>query len=431
MTDLTPEQEAKLLASLKPKVSVEVTNLAGVEPRRQPFLWNPYLPLGSLVIVAGAPGHGKSQLAALMAAMASRGSFYPGDVVEPSRVLMLCAEDRLDTTVVPRLLAVNADVRLIDTINLRTVYPDGLTAKGMIRLPGDAGLVHRWVRDNATARFIVMDPVASFFDRSHSTLFNQDVRDALGPLVAIAETYGTTIVVVLHLNKSESKDFSGRIAESHGFQALARSIMALGPDPDDPQGDRGSKKVLAVTKANLVKPGTYSLRCEVRSVELSQFTPPIETSELALIGKCDVTADDLLAPGAERSTRIEAGSWLAEFLDGGWRKVSDVRKAAISDGFSWRMMERVRTSQGFQRAKQQGVKHGPWWIGAPEAHARDLPPASGGVGDLGGLEGGQGSQGSQDRPRQGEDPRAQGNGKGDLDAYREWERRKLGERDDD
>jgi ABC-type thiamine transport system ATPase subunit len=47
---------------------------------KQPFLWWPYLPLGRVVIVAGAPGHGKSPFAALIAGMATRGQLYPGDV---------------------------------------------------------------------------------------------------------------------------------------------------------------------------------------------------------------------------------------------------------------------------------------------------------------------------------------------------------------
>jgi hypothetical protein len=93
-----------------------------------------------------------------------------------------------------------------------------------------------------TARLVVMDPVASFFDRSHSTVSNQDVRDAFEPMVAIAQTYGIVIVIILHLNKNESRDFASRIAESHGFQALARSVLALGPDPDDPDGARGARR---------------------------------------------------------------------------------------------------------------------------------------------------------------------------------------------
>jgi hypothetical protein len=314
MTDIDRETRRKIEAVLQPTRSIEPKNLADVEPRNARFLWYPYLPLGKLVIVAGAPGNGKSQLAALIAGMATRGALYPGDVSEPSRVLMLCAEDDLEDTVVPRLMAVNADLRLVDTINVMTDYPDGLTGRGMIKIPGDVSSVHKWAKTHVNARLVVMDPVASFFDREHNALMNQDVRDALGPLVAIAESYGVTIVIILHLNKSESRDFAARIAESHGFQALARSVLALGPDPDDPDGSRGSQKVLVVTKANLVKPGTYGLRCEVRSVTLPTYTPPIETSELVMTGKCDISADDLLMPAGERSTRNECVEWLAEFV---------------------------------------------------------------------------------------------------------------------
>src|SRR4051794_18451944 len=279
MSPVSKEWQDKIKAKAQPKRSVVLTNLAGITPRQTAWVWWPYLPLGKVVIVAGAPGHGKSQLAALIAGMATRASL-PGDVTDPSRVLMLCAEDDLDTTIVPRLMAVNADLRLVDTINVVTEYPNGLTGKGLIRVPGDVDAMHAWARDNLTARLIVMDPVASFFGREHNTLFNQDVREALGPVVAVAEAYGVTIVVILHLNKSESKDMANRIAESHGFQALARSVLALGPDPDDPLREKGSRRVLAMTKANLVKPGAYSLLCEVRSATLNTLTPPIETSEL-------------------------------------------------------------------------------------------------------------------------------------------------------
>ena len=452
--ELTPEQRRRIAAVLKPKRGLQRISLAGIEPRRQPFLWWPYLPLGKVVIVAGAPGHGKSQFTALIASMASRGTLYPGDVLEPSRSLLLCAEDDLATTVVPRLLAVNADLRMVETINVVMEYPSGLTATGLIRLPGDAEAIHAWAREYVDARLVVLDPVASFFDREHNTLFNQDIRDALAPLVAIAEGYGITIVVILHLNKSESKDFANRIAESHGFQALARSVMAIGPDPDDPQRERGAKKILAVTKANLVKPGTYSMRCEIRSVVLPGYAEPIETSELALLGKCDVSADDLLMGAGERETRMEAAEWLADFMDGGWRKVADVRKAATSDGFSWRTIQRIRKDSGYQREKEGDTPHGVWWMGAPNAgpRARDVHLGTGGVapldqgdqsnglgnvdglGDVGGVGGSKDARppvpSDESRARAREDKPLDDPGF-DLDEYRKWEQRKLGERDDE
>jgi putative DNA primase/helicase len=259
--------------------------------------------------------------------------------------------------------------------------------------------------------------------------------------------YGVTTIIILHLNKSESRDFAAKIAESHGFQALARSVMALGPDPDDPDGQRGSRKVLAVTKANLVKPGSFSMRCEVRSVTLPTFTPPIETSELVLTGKCDVSADDLLMPTAERTTRNEASEWLAEFVGDRWVKVGDVKKAALSDGWSWRTIERLRKEHGYQKVKEPGVQYGPWWMAAAGISIKTLArecPGTGGVEDVVGLEGqdtqdrqGQDRQETQDRPYTGTSREGSWLENGhqpdsiDLDEYRKFRDRMLGERDDD
>lgn len=440
--DLTPEQRRRIEALLQPKRTGRVRNASEITPRRAVFLWWPYLPLGKVVIVAGAPGHGKSQLAALITGLATRAALYPGDVREPSRVLLMCAEDDAGDTVVPRLLAVNADLRLVDMLDMVTEYPGGLTSEGMIRLPTDSGLVHDWARAHVDARLVVMDPVASFFERSHSPLFNHDVRDALGPLVAIAGSYGITVVIILHLNKSESRDFMNRIAESHGFQALARSVLALGPDPDDPDGTRGSRKVIAITKANLVKPGTYGLRCEVRSVTLGSFTPPIETSELALIGKCEISGDDLLMPSAERTVRLEAAEWLEQFVGDRWVKVGDVRKAGISDGIHWRLIDKIARERNYKRAKQPGVKHGPWWIGAPTTDlstlARTCDPGTGNLESLESLDGSnpdnQDTQGTQESSYPGDTREGElGNDARpiDLDEYRKWEQRRLGERDDE
>jgi hypothetical protein len=448
--DARPVEAPPMATPAKPTMptpdrEIVVTNLATIEPVQLRFLWWPYLPLGKVVIVAGAPGHGKSQLTALMTAMATRADFYPSDVDDPSRVLIMSAEDDLADTIVPRLLAVNADMSRVDTINVRTTHAGGLTAEGMIRIPGDVPTVYNYVKGHPDTRLVILDPVVSFFGREHSSTINQDVRDALDPLVSVAKAYAVTVVVVLHLNKSESRDFTARVAESHGFQALARCVLALGPDPDDPEGERGSKKVLAVTKANLARAGTHALRCEVRSANIVDSRGrPIATSELALTGKCEISADDLLMPATERTARIEAGDWLAEFVGDRWVLVSEVRKAALSDGIAWRTVTRVREAGGYKRAKQPGVEHGPWWM-ATQDHPGGVP-GPGAVGAVGTL---QGSNDAKDA-RAGDTPTAfldpennSANGangansvKGsknvtDLDEWRRWEQRRLGERDDD
>jgi putative DNA primase/helicase len=433
---LSEEERRKLLAAAKPDRKVIVTNLAGIDPVQLRFLWWPYLPLGKVVIVAGAPGHGKSQLTARMAAMATRADFVPSDVNGPSRVLIMSAEDDLADTIVPRLLAVGADLSRVDTINVRTTYADGLTADGMIRIPGDVPTVYAYVKRYPDTRLVILDPVVSFFGREHSSTVNQDVRDALDPLVAIAKTHAVTVVVVLHLNKSESRDFTARVAESHGFQALARCVLALGPDPDDPDGERGSKKVLAITKANLAGAGTHAFRCEVRAaVAYNNAGHPITTSELALTGKCEISADDLLMPATERTARIEAGEWLDDFVGDRWVLASDVRKAALSDGHHWRTIERVRQAGEFQRAKQPGVAHGPWWI-ARNTTTTPVPP-TGSLGGVAALEGAKPAKDARNQYTPGGDVGKPANGANDaknvtnLDEFRRWEQRRLGERDDD
>jgi len=361
---------------------VVVMSLAHVEPKPLRFLWYPYLPLGKVVIVAGAPGHGKSQLTALMAANATRASFYPSNIDAPSRVLILSAEDDLDDTIVPRLLAVNADLRLVDTINVRTTRA-GLTYDGLIRLPDDVPAVDDYVRARPDTRLVILDPVPSFFGRSHSTTVNQDVRDALDPLVAVARKYGVTVVVILHLNKSESRDFTTRIAESHGFQAVARTVLALAPDPDDIDGERGSRKVLAITKANLVGAGKFAMRAELRGATVHDSNgQPVDTSYLAITGTADIAAEDLLMSATERTARLEAAEWLADFVGDRWVRIGDLRKAATGEGHSWRTICRVRESGAYQRAKQPGIEHGPWWIAS-----QDNPLPVPGTGALGALDG--------------------------------------------
>lgn len=99
---LSDDERRRIQKALPPDRKIIITNMAGIEPAHLRFLWWPYLPLGKVVIVAGAPGHGKSQLTSLMAAMTTRASFYPSDVTEAGRVLIMSAEDDLEDTKIGR-----------------------------------------------------------------------------------------------------------------------------------------------------------------------------------------------------------------------------------------------------------------------------------------------------------------------------------------
>lgn len=362
-----PEPEPMTLAEyVATSTEVVFKTLDDVKPERVRWLWKPYVPLGKVTILAGAPGLGKSQLTALLAANVTRASFWDTDQDEPANAVILSAEDDPADTVVPRLMAANADLRRVEAISVRKTYPGAVTVDGTIKLPGNVGDLARRLADKTKphVRLVVFDPVASFFGRDHSTHSNQDVRDLLDPLVALAAHYGVAIVLVLHLNKSDAKTWAEKIAESHGFQAVARSVLVLAPDPDAEEEDEDVARVLAIPKLNLARAASFALRCKIEgTVVTGHDGEPIDTARIKLLGRVDTPADDLLLPSefGERTARDEAAEFLREQLTDRWLPVAELKARAIKAGVGWRSVERVRRVHT-KRQKEPGVPHGKWWV---------------------------------------------------------------------
>jgi putative DNA primase/helicase len=426
-------------APLKPatgddRVAVVIrANEVRIRPVR--FLWRPWLPLGKVTILAGAPGQGKSQLTAYMAAATSRASFEPSDVDVPGSVVVLTAEDDAADTVVPRLLAAGADLARVEFIVMRRTMPRGLTSDGLIKLPGDVDtLIERL--EGGDVRLVVFDPVASFVGRDHSTYVNQDVRDVLDPVVAVAAHYGVAVVLVLHLNKSESKTWATKIGESHAFQAVARTVLALAPDPDDEDGEDGVDKILAPTKLNLMQ-RARGLALKLRVVPATVYDDdrqPIDTSAIEITGTSSVSADDLLADQSERGARRDVLDFLLDALGDGPVESGALKQAAKDAGVAWRTVQRYYRE--VCKSAKPAKSRGPWVYEL----VSDLSPTNG-AGKHGALDPKSAKFSSAIGSGEGGDA-SEINGQGslgavgaqkvfDLSAWRRHENRKLGERDDD
>jgi putative DNA primase/helicase len=295
--------------------------------------------------------------------------------------VILSAEDDPGDTIMPRLLAANADPRLVIGIDVREVLAGGMIVRGLLRLPDDVPALSAQLA-GGDVRLVVFDPIVSFFSGAYSTLSNQDVRNALAPLRTLAEDYGVAVIAIIHLNKaSEVREWSARIGESHGFQAFARSILALGPDPDDEDGEAGSKKVMVLQKSSLAKRINTGWRLEIRDVRVDDAAgAPIPTSRIDFVGRCDVNPEDLLLNDSQRDTFHAAREFVEEFLADGWRRVGELEAQAIKLGLSQRTLQRVRKDL-CQRAKEPGTPHGPWWVALKTAQPF-RGHSSGGVGDL-------------------------------------------------
>src|SRR5947209_2735492 len=85
-----------------------------IDPRNVRWLWRGWVPLGMLSLLVGLPGFGKTTLLEKLAADVTRGEL-DGDLYgQPSSVLIVSYEDALEETLVPRLIAADADRKRID-----------------------------------------------------------------------------------------------------------------------------------------------------------------------------------------------------------------------------------------------------------------------------------------------------------------------------
>lgn len=338
--------------------SVNVTTAAAIPPKSVRWLDDQRVPLGKLTVIAGRPGLGKSQWTVQLAAGTTNGSL-PGHMQDTAAaVLMASAEDDPADTIVPRLMAAGADLDLVGLLDLTTTDENGQMIPGTIGLPGDVPLIAEHVK-RLSARLVVVDPITGYLDGQHSAYNNQEVRRALGPLAQLARDEHCAVVAVMHLNKSNATDPLTRIADSGAFTALARSVLLFGADPDDPEGDEGSRRVLTVAKGNLKGPGTQALTfrvesCTVRGAE----GEPIETARLVVTGTSTASAEEVLGGRDERSASEEARRFLEDELANGPLPAKDVQSSAQSAGIADTTLARVKRKINVRSIRPGG--HGAW-----------------------------------------------------------------------
>lgn len=343
-------------ASRAPKV----LRASAVDPEPVEWFFPPFIPRGKLTTVAGGMGQGKSLLTKLLARHGAR----------TGSVLMRSAEDDPADTIRPRLEAAGADLERVYIDTNPELDPDELAA--LCEQIGDVEL-------------ITIDPIQAFLPANVNSWKGQDVRLALEPYRQLAATYGLAVVLIQHLNRrSDASDPLARIADSQGIPQLARSVLLWGPDPADPEGDRGSRKVLTRVKGNLTRE-TASATFTIREREITGGirAPYLERGEDREIG-----ADELLADPESRSATEEAAEWLRSLLADGPLPAKEVRKRARDDGIADRTLDRSKAKAGVVSEQQRGtngISQWVWRFKDVDPHIK-TPGDVDDVGDVGDLE---------------------------------------------
>ena len=206
----------------KNQPELKLISLEDVAVESVRWLWYPYIPLGKLTIIHGDPAEGKTTLALWIAAACSRGQALSDEETgKPLTVLYQTAEDGLGDTIKPRLLESKADLHHIYTID-ETDFPLSMLDERI----GEA-------IEKTHAQLMILDPMQAYLGEKVDMNRANEVRTVMKGLTKVANQTGCAIVLVGHLNKSQTANSAQRGLGSMDFRAAARSVLLVGRVKND------------------------------------------------------------------------------------------------------------------------------------------------------------------------------------------------------
>jgi hypothetical protein len=328
---------------------------SGFPVRRVRWLWKDRFALGTLALLAGREGLGKSTLAYTVGAQVTRG-LLPGEYYGQSRSVLVCAnEDSWEHTIAPRLIAAGADldrVYAVDAVEYEDVY-------GSPRLPNDNVQMEQIIKDT-DAGLLILDPLMSMINGKLDTHRDAEVRMALEPLSRLADRTQIGVFGLIHHNKSGGDDPLNAVMASKAFTAVARSVHTCLPDPSDE-----TLRIFATTKNNLGMDNLPLLGFKIQGFAID--TPDDGTAwtgQLVWTGEVAGNIRDLMkqANDPDRTATQDAADWLDDFLHsrGGTETRADIEKAAKAAGHSVATLQRARVRMRIT-TRNEGFPRRTWW----------------------------------------------------------------------
>jgi hypothetical protein len=340
---------------------VVLTSAAGIKPRPVFWLWKGRLAIGTIGLLAGREGLGKSTLAYWLAAQLTRGDLFGHFQGTPKSVLVCATEDSWEHTIVPRLMAAGADlerVYRVDVLNYADIHV-GLS------LPRDLAQTERHATE-ADAALLLLDPLMSRLG-DLDTHRDSEVRQALEPLAALADRTRMAVLGLIHHNKSGSSDPLQLVMGSKAFTAVARSVSTVIPDPDD---ETGQRRLFGTPKNNLGTGDLPTLTFTIESHAIDTDEGTAWTGRLVFGEELNDSIDEAMRRATddpdERSAGSEAGRWLSDYLEsqGGTAASADIKRAAAKAGHSTNALHRARKRIQVEISEDGFPRHTFWSLPA-------------------------------------------------------------------
>jgi putative DNA primase/helicase len=378
----TPPPKTSEATSKREAILVRADTL---DPESISWAWPNRFAFGKMAMIAGDPGLGKSTILIEIAALHSKGGDFPcgeGKAVL-CETLYLTAEDGLRDTLVPRLMAAEADLSKIHFLTGTKVEGAAADDVAMFDITSDIILLRKVFTENPNIKILIIDPLTAYLGASTKAKENTDVRRVLGPLVRLVEEFGILLLANNHLNKNSGKALY-RILDSIAFVALGRTVHLVAMDADNQE----NRKFIC-DKSNIgSKP--LGLTYFIQKYWINgPHGEPIETSRISWgFSHIDETADEALGATNDDAPTMaeEAEKFLREILAKGRVAIPDIEAEARAAGLLGQNKE-IRNAKPFRKACDSlGVVHsregfGPgavyfWSLPAADIHARPMRASS-------------------------------------------------------
>jgi len=337
---------------------VLITPAALIQSRRQKWLWQDRIPLGTVTIFAGRGGEGKSTFALHIGSEAIRGNLA-GDLHRQSTsVLVVSHEDDWATVMKPRLVGAGADPDHVYKVAVRVTI-DETTHETVPALPIDVELLRSAIRETG-ARVLIVDPITSTIGGDMHKV--ADVRRALDPLALLAQEEEVAVIALMHFNKGAG-NVSDKLSGSHAFRDLSRSVLLFATD------DETGQRIVSVDKSNYSAERGSSFAFNLRSVDVdTDDGSTTSVAQVEYLGDSDVSVADIInrSPDSDdHDERNAAQAFILDFLaelPNSECPASDVIKAARAAGFSENDMKNARRRCRDPRVESRKSGFGGGWV---------------------------------------------------------------------
>ncbi|MEA3007305.1 MAG: hypothetical protein QOI94_2574, partial [Acidobacteriaceae bacterium] len=312
----------------------DIVYLADLQPQPVEWLWQHRLAAGTLAMLSGEPGSGKTWVALAIAAALTRGRDpFTGEKLKPATVLYASAEHAAAQVIQPRFAGLHGDPARL--VILRRAF-----SASSMSSPDSALRDLEHALQKTQARLVILDPWDGL-----SAL-------DLDRLARLAELHRCCILLIRHLAKPAVGRPAHRGRVSIDCCAALRTEFLVGSSPDAP-----AQTALLHIKSNL---GPLAPPLDYRIGEAGNFH---------WTGLSNLTPEDLFAArptGAGLPKRKFAAQWLRDCLQPGSQTQGSIEVAAERDGVCIATLRRAKFDIGVRSSKDGKSGAWSWTLPPPE-----------------------------------------------------------------